>query len=159
MADQDLRELLTEFKNLAESEHHSFLNTIVNNFSHASTIFGALLLFEVNSYLNSRTPVHPNFQDRPKPSELLQPLCDLLLTIYRTGEIEFRQFSLQYLPNLAYLYLQVLNNYHFFLILLALFFFIKNYSDRNSYHSIETLLVAIHNIEVGEETGKTKSFK
>jgi len=124
MADQDLRELLTEFKNLAESEHHSFLNTLVNNFSHASTIFGALILFE----------------DRPKPSELLQPLCDLLLTIYRTSEIEFRQFSLQYLPNLAYLYLQ-------------------NYSDRNSYHSIETLLVAIHNIEVGEETGKTKSFK
>jgi len=124
MADQDLSELLTEFKNLAESEHHSFLNTIVNNLSHASTIFGALTLFE----------------DRPKPSDLLQPLCDLLLTIYRNNEIEFRQFSLQFLPNLAYLYLQ-------------------NHSDRNSYHCIETLLVAIHNIEVGEETGKSKSFK
>ena len=49
MADQDLRELLTEFKNMAESEHHSFLNTIVNNFSHANTIFGALILFEVRT--------------------------------------------------------------------------------------------------------------
>ena len=48
MADQDLRELLTEFKNMAESEHHSFLNTIVNNFSHANTIYGALVLFEVH---------------------------------------------------------------------------------------------------------------
>jgi len=124
MADQELRELLTEFKNLAESEHHSFLNTIVNNVTHANIIFGALILFE----------------DRPKPSDLLQPLCDLLFTIYRNNEIEFRQFSLQYLPNLAYLYLQ-------------------NYSDRSSYHSIETLLVAIHNIEVGEDSGKNKSFK
>ena len=51
MADQDLSELLTEFKNLAESEHHSFLNTIVNNLSHASTISGALTLFEVEFIL------------------------------------------------------------------------------------------------------------
>ena len=55
MADQDLRELLTEFKNLAESEHHSFLNTLVNNFSHASTIFGALILFEVLLRLTNHT--------------------------------------------------------------------------------------------------------
>jgi len=124
MADQDLRELLTEFKNMAESEHHSFLNTIVNNFSHANTIYGALVLFE----------------DRSKPSDLLQPLCDLLFTIYRNSEVEFRQFALQYLPSLAYLYLQ-------------------NYSDRSSYHSIETLLVAVYNIEIGVNSGKCKSFK
>lgn len=49
MADQELRELLTEFKNLAESEHHSFLNTIVNNVTHANIIFGALILFEVTT--------------------------------------------------------------------------------------------------------------
>ena len=47
MADQDLRELLTEFKNLAESEHHSFLSTIVNGEDATNTIFAALVLFEV----------------------------------------------------------------------------------------------------------------
>ena len=47
MADQELLELLTEFKNLAESEHHSFLNTIVNNEENSNIIFAALALFEV----------------------------------------------------------------------------------------------------------------
>ena len=47
MADQELRELLTEFQNLAESEHHSFISTIVNNFNYSNTIFAALVLFEV----------------------------------------------------------------------------------------------------------------
>ena len=47
MADQELQELLTEFKNLAESEHHSFLNTIVNNEENSNIIFAALALFEV----------------------------------------------------------------------------------------------------------------
>ena len=47
MADQELRELLTEFQNLAESEHHSFISTIVNNFNYSNTIFAALILFEV----------------------------------------------------------------------------------------------------------------
>ena len=49
MADQELREILTEFQNLAESEHHSFLSTIVHNFSYSNSIFGALVLFEVNT--------------------------------------------------------------------------------------------------------------
>lgn len=51
MADQELRELLTEFQNLAESEHHSFISTIVNNFNYSNTIFAALILFEVRRYI------------------------------------------------------------------------------------------------------------
>jgi len=124
MVDSDLKELLTDFQNLAESEHHSFLTSIVNNFSYAATIFGALTLFE----------------ERPKPSELLQPVCDLLFTIYRNPEQEFRQFALQFLPSFAYLYLQ-------------------NYSDRSSFHCIETLLVAVHNLEVSDIGAKKQSFK
>ena len=72
---------------------------------------------------------------------MLSPLCDLLFTIYRSsGSLgpEARQFSLQFIPHLVYLYLQ-------------------NYSHKHSYHSVETILVAIYNIEIGEET--KKSFK
>lgn len=118
MADQDLRELLTEFQNLVESEHHSFLSTIVNNFSYSNTIFGALILFE----------------DRLKPSDLLSPLCDLLFTIYRDSELKFRQFSLQFLPSLVYIYLQGCGT-----------------ERAQGISSLETLLVALHNLEVGEE--------
>jgi len=122
MADVELRELLTEFQNLAESEHHSFLNTVVNNFSYSSTIFGALILFE----------------DRPKPSDLLQPLCDLLFSIYRDSELQFRQFTLQFLPALAYLYLQNCGAQ-------------AASTERQGLAPVETLLVAIHNLEVGKE--------
>ena len=51
---------------------------------------------------------HP--QDRQKPDELLGPLCDLLFTIYRSSPklgSQARRFSLQFIPHLVYLYLQV----------------------------------------------------
>jgi len=127
MADQNLSELLTEFQNLAESEHHAYIDTIVSRHDNASTIFAALSFFE----------------DRPKPHDLLQPLCDLLFTIYRignNGENEYRKFTLQFLPNLIYLYLQ-------------------NYSDKQGYSSVETLLVSIHNIEMSSLDNTRKSFK
>lgn len=122
--DPSLSELLTEYKNLAESdqENHNFLGSVIKT-ENAATIFGALSLFE----------------DRQKPDELLGPLCDLLFTIYRSAPklgSQARRFSLQFIPHLVYLYLQ-------------------NYSDKPSYHSVETLLVALYNIEIGEETKKT----
>ena len=49
-------------------------------------------------------------EDRQKPDELLAPLCDLLFTIYRSSPIlgsQARRFSLQFIPHLVYLYLQV----------------------------------------------------
>ena len=48
MADQNLSELLTEFQNLAESEHHAYIDTIVSRHDNASTIFAALSFFEVS---------------------------------------------------------------------------------------------------------------
>ena len=48
MADQNLSELLTEFQNLAESEHHAYIDTIVSTHDNASTIFAALSFFEVS---------------------------------------------------------------------------------------------------------------
>ena len=93
--DHSLSELLTEYKNLAESdqENHNFIGEIIKT-DNAATIFAALSLFE----------------DRQKPDELLGPLCDLLFTIYRSSPqlgSQARRFSLQFVPHLVYLYLQV----------------------------------------------------
>jgi len=126
MADQELRELLTEFQNLAESEHHSFISTIVNNFNYSNTIFAALVLFE----------------DRPKPADLLQPLCDLLFSVYRSDDLKSRQFTLQFLPTLCYQYLQGCGT-----------------ERGQGLASLETLLVALHNLELGEGQPPHPAFK
>jgi len=125
--DLNLNELLTEYKDLAESdqENQNFIGSIINKTENAAVIFSALSQFE----------------DRQKPDCQLEPLCDLLFTIYRSSASlgpQARQFCLQFIPHLVYLYLQ-------------------NYSDKHSYHSVETLLVAIYNIEIGDEN--KKSFK
>ena len=51
MADQNLSELLTEFQNLAESEHHGYIDSIVSRPENATTIFAALTFFEVKIVL------------------------------------------------------------------------------------------------------------
>jgi len=127
MADQNLSELLTEFQNLAESEHHGYIDSIVSRPENATTIFAALTFFE----------------EKSKPHELLEPLCDLLFTIYRmgkNGEKGYRKFTIQFIPNLVYLYLQ-------------------NYSEKHEFSCLETLLISIHNIEQSDAEHSRKSFK
>ena len=90
MADQELRELLTEFQNLAESEHHSFISTIVNNFNYSNTIFAALVLFEVTLISPKTDPVSSTFSGstearRPFAAPLWPPLQCLQI---RWREIE-----------------------------------------------------------------------
>ena len=51
MADQNLRDLITDFQNLAESEHHGFIENIVSRTENAVTIFASLSLFEVGCCL------------------------------------------------------------------------------------------------------------
>lgn len=127
MADQDLKEVLTDYQNLAESEHHSFLSSLVNNYSFANTVFGALQLFE----------------ERTKYTEMLQPLCDLIYTIYRNSELEFKQFGLQFLPSLINIY----------------FVNTTSGADKQNYDCLETLLLGIYNLEISEENNKAKSFR
>jgi len=127
MAEQDLKDVLTEYQNLAESEHHGFLNSQVNSYSFVSTVFQSLQLYE----------------DRVKPPELLQPLCDFLYTIYRKPESEFKRFSLQFLPCLINIYL-------------------VNASsgvEKQSYICLETLLIGIYNLEIQEVGTKVQSFR
>ena len=47
MADHNLNDLLTDFQNLAEAEHHGFIETIISRPGNAAAIFAALTFFEV----------------------------------------------------------------------------------------------------------------
>ena len=47
MADHNLDDLLTDFQNLAEAEHHGFIESLISRHDNAATIFAALAFFEV----------------------------------------------------------------------------------------------------------------
>jgi len=127
MAEQDVNEVLIDYQNLAESEHHSFLTSLVNNYIFANNVFNVLQLFE----------------ERAKVSDMLQPLCDLLYNVYRNSGVEFKQFGLQFLPSLVNIYL--INT--------------TSGAEKQNYQSVETFLVGVHNLEISEETNKSKSFR
>ena len=47
MADQELSEILSEYSNLAESEHQSFVSALIHSQNFAATVFSALQIYEV----------------------------------------------------------------------------------------------------------------
>ena len=47
MADQELSEILCEYQNLAESEHQSFVASLLHSQNFAATVFSALQIYEV----------------------------------------------------------------------------------------------------------------
>jgi hypothetical protein len=49
MADQELAEILSEYQNLAESEHQSFVSGLLHSATFAATVFSALQIYEVRS--------------------------------------------------------------------------------------------------------------
>jgi len=119
MVEEELKEILTEYKNIVEAEHSSFVAALLKNSNVPSLIFSSLQYFE----------------DGVKNVEILNPLCDLLLNIYRRDP-EYKYFTLQFLPHLAFIYL-------------------VNYGDKEHYRSIEAFLISIHNIE----SHQTLSFR
>ncbi|XP_023339775.1 hyccin-like isoform X2 [Eurytemora carolleeae] len=88
MVEDELVEILTEYKTIAESEHNSFVSTLVNNPNFAQVVFNSL----------------QGFEERGKGSDVLGQLCDLLFSIYRRDP-EYKSFALQFLPHLAFIYL------------------------------------------------------
>ena len=46
MVDDELRELLTDYKSMAESERSNFASQVVKNSSFANLVFNSLLAFE-----------------------------------------------------------------------------------------------------------------
>ncbi|XP_078094779.1 hyccin isoform X2 [Mustelus asterias] len=76
-------------------------------------------------------------------SELLEPVCHQLFEFYRSGEVELKRFTLQYLPELVWSYLSVIAT-----------------REKHSSGCIEALLLGIYNLEIVDKDGcsKVQSF-
>uniref|UniRef100_A0A8C1QX09 Uncharacterized protein n=1 Tax=Cyprinus carpio TaxID=7962 RepID=A0A8C1QX09_CYPCA len=70
-------------------------------------------------------------------SELLEPVCHQLFELYRSSEDCLRRFTLQFLPELLWVYLR---------------------RDRHSSGCIEALLLGIYNLEIVDKDGNGKLF-
>ncbi|XP_075964823.1 hyccin 2 isoform X2 [Anarhichas minor] len=72
-------------------------------------------------------------------SELMEPVCHQLFELYRSSEDRLRRFTLQFLPELVWVYLRVTAS-----------------RDRQSNGCIEALLLGIYNLEIVDKDGNSK---
>uniref|UniRef100_A0A8C7CV61 Hyccin PI4KA lipid kinase complex subunit 2 n=1 Tax=Oncorhynchus kisutch TaxID=8019 RepID=A0A8C7CV61_ONCKI len=113
-----VEEWLSEFKTLPET--------------HISTYAGSLHLKK------SLVPaLYRVIQD--SSSELLEPVCHQLFEMYRSSEDRLRRFTLQFLPELVWVYLRITAS-----------------RDRQSNGCIEALLLGIYNLEIVDKDGNSK---
>lgn len=72
-------------------------------------------------------------------NELLEPVCHQLFELYRSSEDRLRRFTLQFLPELVWVYLRITAS-----------------RDRQSNGCIEALLLGIYNLEIVDKDGNSK---
>lgn len=72
--------------------------------------------------------------------QYLHPICNQLYNFYRSNESELKCFTLQFFPNMIYLYLNAVAS-----------------SEKQNYRCVETLILCAYNIEVCSENGLLKS--
>ncbi|XP_077392124.1 hyccin 2 isoform X4 [Festucalex cinctus] len=72
-------------------------------------------------------------------NELLEPVCHQLFELYRSSEHRLRRFTMQFLPELVWVYLRVTAS-----------------RDRQSNGCIEALLLGIYNLEIVDKDGNSK---
>ncbi|KAF7658006.1 hypothetical protein LDENG_00019270 [Lucifuga dentata] len=72
-------------------------------------------------------------------NELLEPVCHQLFELYRSSEDRLRRFTLQFLPELVWVYLHITSS-----------------RDRQSNGCIEALLLGIYNLEIVDKDGNSK---
>ncbi|XP_034041804.1 protein FAM126B-like isoform X1 [Thalassophryne amazonica] len=72
-------------------------------------------------------------------NELLEPVCHQLFELYRSSEDRLRRFTLQFLPELVWVYLRTTSS-----------------RDRQSNGCIEALLLGIYNLEIVDKDGNNK---
>ncbi|XP_073074471.1 hyccin 2 isoform X2 [Manis javanica] len=72
-------------------------------------------------------------------NELLEPVCHQLFELYRSSEVRLKRFTLQFLPELMWVYLQLTVS-----------------RDRQSNGCIEALLLGIYNLEIADKDGNNK---
>uniref|UniRef100_G3NSC4 Family with sequence similarity 126 member B n=1 Tax=Gasterosteus aculeatus aculeatus TaxID=481459 RepID=G3NSC4_GASAC len=70
---------------------------------------------------------------------LLEPVCHQLFELYRSSEDRLRRFTLQFLPELVWVYLRVTAS-----------------RDRQSNGCIEALLLGIYNLEIVDKDGNSR---
>ncbi|RXM32087.1 Protein FAM126B [Acipenser ruthenus] len=71
--------------------------------------------------------------------KLLEPMCHQLFELYRSSEVKLKRFTLQFLPELVWVYLRVTAS-----------------RDRQSNGCIEALLLGIYNLEIVDKDGNNK---
>ncbi|XP_028848002.1 protein FAM126B-like isoform X1 [Denticeps clupeoides] len=72
-------------------------------------------------------------------NELLEPVCHQLFELYRSSEEGLRRFTLQFLPELVWVYLRIIGS-----------------RDRQSNGCIEALLLGMYNLEIVDKDGNGK---
>ncbi|XP_018580692.2 protein FAM126B isoform X1 [Scleropages formosus] len=113
-----VEEWLSEFKTLPETQIPSYAGSL----SLKKSLVPALY----------RVIQDPN-------SELLEPVCHQLFELYRSSEERLRRFTLQFLPELLWVYLRATAS-----------------RDRQSNGCIEALLLGIYNLEIVDKEGNGK---
>ncbi|KAL4710708.1 hypothetical protein ACJJTC_004353 [Scirpophaga incertulas] len=125
---QLINEWLSEYASLQDNEIKSFAAEHEHNHEIATALFN-LFYCEDESDLKTNTENY----------EILENVCNQLFSFYRSKEIELQRFTLQFLPTLIYNYLSC-----------------EAQSNLKSCRCIETLLIALYNFEVVDESGKPK---
>ncbi|XP_063743320.1 hyccin 2-like isoform X2 [Eleginops maclovinus] len=72
-------------------------------------------------------------------NELMEPVCHQLFELYRSSEDRLRRFTLQFLPELVWVYLRITAS-----------------RDRQSNGCIEALLLGIYNLEIVDKEGNSR---
>nr|XP_005999164.1 PREDICTED: protein FAM126B isoform X4 [Latimeria chalumnae] len=72
-------------------------------------------------------------------NELLEPVCHQLFELYRSSDVRLKRFTLQFLPELIWVYLRITSS-----------------RDRHSIGCIEALLLGIYNLEIVDKDGNNK---
>ncbi|KAM6260041.1 hyccin 2 isoform 2-T13 [Spheniscus humboldti] len=113
-----VEEWLSEFKALPETQITSYAATLHRK----KTLVPALY----------KVIQDPN-------NELLEPVCHQLFELYRSSEVRLKRFTLQFLPELIWVYLRLTAS-----------------RDRQSNGCIEALLLGIYNLEIADKDGNNK---
>ncbi|XP_057614386.1 hyccin 2 isoform X1 [Chionomys nivalis] len=106
--------------------------------------FKALPDTQITSYaatLHRKKPLVPALYKviQDSNNELLEPVCHQLFELYRSSEVRLKRFTLQFLPELMWVYLRLTVS-----------------RDRQSNGCIEALLLGIYNLEIADKDGNNK---
>ncbi|KAM7097006.1 hyccin 2 isoform X3 [Mycteria americana] len=106
--------------------------------------FKALPETQISSYaatLHRKKPLVPALYKviQDPNNELLEPVCHQLFELYRSSEVRLKRFTLQFLPEVIWVYLRLTAS-----------------RDRQSNGCIEALLLGIYNLEIADKDGNNK---